>query len=67
MKIKINQLPAHVVFRPDYTGEMIWKKPTLKEKICGALYRFFYVWTVPMIIFTLWLFIVIWAGSYVYK
>lgn len=67
MKIKINQFPAHVVFRPDYAGEMIWKNPTLKEKIFGAVYRFFYVWTVPMIIFTLWLFVVILAGSYVYK
>ncbi|EBI4320613.1 hypothetical protein C4N94_20485 [Salmonella enterica] len=67
MKIKINQLPVCAVIRPEHAVEMTYKEPALKEKICGAFYRFFYVWTVPMIIFTLWLFIVIWAGSYVYK
>ena len=65
MKIKINQLPSHVVFRPEYSGEMIWKKPTLKEKICGAFYRFFDVWTVPIIIFTAWIALVLWGHWYI--
>lgn len=62
---KFNDLPIHAVIRPEMMGQMTVQPLTLKERIFGPVYRFFYEWTGPMIIFSMWIALVVWGHWYI--